>query len=251
MSPITRPPPLPSIPRPCTAAQAAATTKANADNATTFAAKQANNARQSDGGGRGTSRTPAPTTSPASVAEPTILAVERANRAIGGRSVPEANAGRNHSGTSLPQAVDGTSAVMVPMGELLHEEKLAAEDTTTPMTSAPEPVAVNTTPRDVSREYTPAAATGENTSDIPGSLEVVGGSRQGQVAGTVASSSGSVVSTIAPSTRGGDNEGVVASSPSSSLVEHGQAGTTVAPVGSLVRLKRRRQQARTRSNSQR
>lgn len=245
MSPITRPPPLPSIPRPCTATQAAITTttnKASDDNTTAVATNHAN-ARQSDGGGgRGTSRTPARASKPASVAEPTVLAVGRAFRENGSRSIPEANAGRNHSEASLPLPVDENATAAA--GELLREENLAAEETMASMTSVmPEPDAVKTTPRDVSREHTPAAATTEaNASVILGSLGVVP---------VRASSTGPVVSSFALSTRAGDDDGAAGSS-SSNFVEYGQVGTTTgAPAGSLVRLKRRRQQARTRSNSQR
>lgn len=248
MSPITRPPPLPSIPRPCTATQAAATTKAN-DDATTASLA---GARQSDGGGgRGTSRTPAPTIKPPSATVESravvVPAAGRASREVGGRSGPEASAGRNHGDTFLPLAADdGASAAAA--GHTPREGKVTVEDTAPSVTSAPEPEEVNTTPRDVSRECTPATA---NDPKMPGSLGAVGGSPQGQVAGTAESNtSGSIVSASAPSTRGDDHERGAAS-PSPNLAEHRLAGKAVAPAESLVRLKRRRQQARTRSNSQR
>lgn len=247
MSPITRPPPLPSISRPCTATQAAARTKANDDGATASATKQADT-RQADGGvGRGTSRTPAPTTKPALLAEPTVLAAGRANRAvIGGRSMPEAGSDRNQSHTSLSLALNGAASEMLP------RETLAAEDAATSMApSATEPGEVITTPREISRDSTAAASTFTNAAaEGQGSLGAAGGCQQGQGAGTVGSSDGSIVSTIAPSSTRGDGEGVVGS-PSSHLAEHRQVGTTMAPAESLVRLKRRRQQAKTTRSSSR
>lgn len=166
--------------------------------------------------------------------------------------MPEASAGWNHSDTPISLAVDGTVTVNNVNGETLLEAKAVVDDTATSVTSTPEPDEASTSPRDVSQGSTPSpAATEANAPEIlPESLGVVvGGSQQGSVAGTaVDSMGGSIVPTFAPSTRVGDNARGVVGSPSPSLAEHGQAGVTVAPAESLVRLKRRRPPARSNSH---
>ncbi len=265
ISPITRPAPLPSIPRPCTATPSAAAAIGRDDLAPTLTTRQ-DNARKGDGGGgRGVSPTPASTTKPAPDAEATaVLPVRKGDRKVGGNKRPEAIAWgdqsetRKGSDTPFPLAVvDGAGAASP--GDSAKEatvKKAAAA------ISKPEP--------DVREGATPAT-TSKHTPERPGSLGVAGGPRHGRAAGAAGTSTsgldrqaalkGSVSTTVATSAYG-DSDGGVVAPPSPSLLEPnpgdpaGAFGvekdvSTAAPAGSLVRLKRRKQQARIRSNSQR
>jgi len=267
ISPITRPAPLPSIPRPSTATPAAtAAAKERVDQAPTLATRQANARRGDGGGGRGVSPTPASTTKPAAaVAEAiAVLPVQKGDREVGGKKRPEAvawgdeNDNRKASDATFPPAVvDGAGAASP--GDKADSVNAAGKKATAAI-SKPEPDA---------REGAPPAVTASHTPERPGSLGVASGPRQGRAVGNAKKSTsgqdrqptlkGSVSMTAAR--RDGDGGFVVPPSHSSAEQNLGDpAGalgvekvdaTTVAPAGSLARLKRRRQQAKTRSNSQR
>lgn len=324
MSPIMRPPPLPSIPRQAPATATTRTTdhhhSATSVSATT---KHTDPQKLSDCDGRGASRTPASTDTSASVGKVAGLTGarqgDRNNITIigGGGRMPEANApsssgdknrddddndegGVPFSTSRAPAAgkdkatsvahVDeavATAAAATGSGALSSANNpLETGETKTSAT----PTELTRTPGDSSsrsQEKTAAeaaatratlktAAAAAHTSERPGALRGVGGSRQqARVAGKATigvsrssrgrspTSKDSSSTTTAPADIAGGERGPAAVSTAATVpsgsVEHsprysagGASGTAVgvAPAGSLVRLKRR-QQARARSTSQR
>ena len=195
------------------------------------------------------------------------MTMRRGDPDFGGKKWPEAIAwgdqdkNRKGSDTSFPMAVDGAGTAT--SGETPGAAKEAEDKKVTAAIPEPEPD---------SRENTLPEPTAAHTHERPENLGVAGGPRQGRAAGTSGASTrgqdrqptlkGSV-STTAAASESGDGDGGVVAPPSPNLVEPNPGepakaygvgkvnATTVAPAGSLVRLKRRRQQARTRSDSQR
>ncbi|CAM9346514.1 unnamed protein product [Ectocarpus sp. 13 AM-2016] len=327
MSPIMRPPPLPSIPR---QAPATATTRAtdHHHSATPVSAttKHTDPQKLSDCDGRGASRTPASTDTSASVGKVTGLkGAQQGDRdnittIDGGGRRPEANApsssgdkNRNDDdidggGMPFPTArapaagksdaasvayVDeaaATAATATGNGALSSANNPLTTGETTTWTTTATPTELTRTPPDSSsrsQENTAAEAaatratlkteaTAAHTSERPGALRGVGGSRQqARVAGKetigvsrssrgrASTSKDPSSTTMASADIAGGERGIAtvstAATVPSALVEHsprygagGASGTAaeVAPAGSLVRLKRR-QQARVRSTSQR
>ncbi|CAM9575233.1 unnamed protein product [Ectocarpus fasciculatus] len=332
MSPIMRPPPLPSIPRQAPAT--AATRATDRHHSATFVSastKHPDPQKQSDCDGRGAPLTPASTATSASVGKAAGLTAARQgdrnnNVTIigGGGRTPEANApsssddknrdddnDEDKGGVPLPTARTPAAAGKAEAASVARVDEAvataAAATGSGPLSSANSPLAMGgtktsattatpteltRTPRDSSsssrsQEKTAAeaaatratlktAAAAADTSERPGALRGVGGSRQqARVAGKAtmgvsrssrgrsSASRDSLSTTTASADIAGGERGLAAVSTAaavpSGLVEHsprygagGASGTAleVAPAGSLVRLKRR-QQARTRSNSQR
>ncbi|CAM9202412.1 unnamed protein product [Ectocarpus sp. 4 AP-2014] len=321
MSPITRPPPLPSIPRQApTTATTRATDQYRSATSVSATTKHIDPQLISDYDGRGASRTPASTDTSASVGKVTGLAGARQGDGNnittigGGERMPEANAPSSLGDKNRDDDIDeggvpfhtarapaagksdaasvahaddaaATAAAATGSGALSSANNPPATGETKTSATTAIPTELTRTPRDSSsrsQEKTAAEAAATratlkteaaaaHTSERPGALRGVGGSRQqARVSGKAtigvcrssrgrsSTSKESSSTTTASAERGIAAVSTAATVPSG-LVEHsprygtgGASGTAVevAPAVSLARLKRR-QQARARSISER